>query len=495
VLLTVGFFANFGVSSVAEATQQTTLWENGQMAIYSHMHLLCRNLFLGVVGPVYVCSSLVSAQPCPVTWGTTQQISNTAHSAFGPSLTVVGDTIHTVYLAGSLYYRRSLDKGTTWDQQVEIVPDDSMSGQIWNRPLAASGGNVYVVWGNGGASITSVKIRRSTDAGASWLEPQVLARGPVPDYYTSPVVAAYGEDVYVAVFDGVQLHVSLVRSTDYGVTWDSVRQITFGAEGHGVADIAASPAGVHIVGGRFETVAEVGYVVSTDRGLTWSTSQVLSTIDNYRAWWPEVAADDAGNVYSCWQDAKYGSIGGFAGTVILRKSTDNGATWSPETNISPLPSAGFSSIAVNGMDVHIVWDDERNGVDNGTIQYRHSSDGGGSWCNEVTVGDTLDLDIDASVAATPERVHIAWSSRALGGHADIYCRSGILKPTSVLPTNDFIANDGISLGQNYPNPFNNQTTVQYTIARTTQIRLSVYDVLGREVILLRNGTEQPGERR
>jgi len=451
-------------------------------------------VFLAILPLHMLYAQLSGTIPCPVTWGPTVQISNTAGSAFVPRFAVVGDTVHVVYPAGAMYYRRSIDGGKTWEAQMELVPADSMPGQIFNRPFAATGSYVYFVWGNRNASgaTTSVKVRRSTNGGGSWLEPHILVG--TPPTYNAPIVAAYGGDVYVAMRSASVFHVFFMRSTDFGVTWDSVHQITFGGPGHSAWDIAVTSGGVHIVGGRYDqpSALEVGYVVSTDRGVTWSVSQVLSTIDNHRAWEPQVAASGNATVYACWPDAKYGSIGGFAGTIILRKSFDNGVTWSSEIRISPLPSAVHSSMSAVGSNVHIIWDDERNGTVNSKIQYSMSCDNGMSWSAEETVGDTLDLDIDASVAATNDRVHVGWSSRLYAGDADIYYRSCSLNPTSVNQLNDAISNDGPWLSQNYPNPFNIQTTVQFTVARMTQIRLSVYDILGRELRLLRNGMEQPG---
>ncbi|MEM9663797.1 MAG: T9SS type A sorting domain-containing protein, partial [Bacteroidota bacterium] len=45
----------------------------------------------------------------------------------------------------------------------------------------------------------------------------------------------------------------------------------------------------------------------------------------------------------------------------------------------------------------------------------------------------------------------------------------------------------IALDQNYPNPFNPVTRIAYTVPQLTDVRLSVYDVLGREVAVLVNG--------
>jgi hypothetical protein len=65
-----------------------------------------------------------------------------------------------------------------------------------------------------------------------------------------------------------------------------------------------------------------------------------------------------------------------------------------------------------------------------------------------------------------------------------------------------------SLLQNYPNPFNPSTNIGYTIASSKEqvagstrqvgmerVRLVVYDLLGREVAVLVDGYQTPGEHR
>ena len=52
---------------------------------------------------------------------------------------------------------------------------------------------------------------------------------------------------------------------------------------------------------------------------------------------------------------------------------------------------------------------------------------------------------------------------------------------------------GYVLGQNYPNPFNPTTRVSFVIGHLSLVKLTVYDVLGREMNALVNEVKQPGE--
>jgi len=49
-----------------------------------------------------------------------------------------------------------------------------------------------------------------------------------------------------------------------------------------------------------------------------------------------------------------------------------------------------------------------------------------------------------------------------------------------------------ALNQNYPNPFNPKTTITFHLSIVSEATLSVYDLLGRELVTLVNEKLAPG---
>jgi hypothetical protein len=52
--------------------------------------------------------------------------------------------------------------------------------------------------------------------------------------------------------------------------------------------------------------------------------------------------------------------------------------------------------------------------------------------------------------------------------------------------------DGYMLYQNYPNPFNPVTTISYSLPKTANVQIKVFDLLGREIATLVNEVKPVG---
>lgn len=63
---------------------------------------------------------------------------------------------------------------------------------------------------------------------------------------------------------------------------------------------------------------------------------------------------------------------------------------------------------------------------------------------------------------------------------------GIQNWENILPASDI-------LYQNYPNPFNPYTTIEYYLVKPAAVRISIYDVLGREIKTILSGLQKAGQ--
>lgn len=106
-----------------------------------------------------------------------------------------------------------------------------------------------------------------------------------------------------------------------------------------------------------------------------------------------------------------------------------------------------------------------------------------------TIGAVKCIDTD-SLGLDRDSIHfISTSVQKLG-----YLMAGafLSNITSIKGKNESKLKIQFALEQNYPNPFNPQTTISYSIPEDEYVRLTLYDLLGKEVQLIQNEFKRAG---
>jgi len=94
------------------------------------------------------------------------------------------------------------------------------------------------------------------------------------------------------------------------------------------------------------------------------------------------------------------------------------------------------------------------------------------------------------------RAHVGEAFVIQGATSDVLVRTGFLERHGRFSTSAEDGNPSIPdrflLGSSYPNPFNPTTTVPYDVSEQADVRVEIWDMLGRRVSVLVDRAHQPG---
>jgi len=161
----------------------------------------------------------------------------------------------------------------------------------------------------------------------------------------------------------------------------------------------------------------------------------------------------------------------FAGTHDgVFRSTNNGAIWSDMS--SGLPD----SVKVNSLILS-----EKNifaGTDSGVY-------------GSTSIGESWTLVRDGFPSTINVKCLMAYNGYFFAGTDGAGVWKRLVPMTSVNNEVHFVPKT-LSLLQNYPNPFNPTTTIRYALPSSSHVKVTIHDILGREIATLVNEEQSAG---
>jgi hypothetical protein len=397
------------------------------------------------------------------------------------SIATNGNVVHVVWYDNryghyEILYKRSTDGGINWGVDTRLTNKNASS---FFPSIAVFGSFVHVVWEDERDGISGeIYYKHSTDGGFTWGTDTRLTNNTAYSEY--PSIAVTGLHVHVVwedYRDSCYSEIYYKRSTDGGINWEADTRLTCNTARSGVPSIAFSDSILHIVwedwnAGNFE----IYYKHSTDGGYTWGTDTRL-TYNTASSLYPSIAV--SGSIVNVvWEDQRDGNR-----EIYYKRSYDAGINWGADTRLTNnTANSREPTIAFSGLLVHVVWTDNREG--NTEIYYKRSTNIGINWETDTRLTNNSANSLYPSIAISGSLVHIVWRDERDGNPKIYYKRNptgnvGIKNISTEIPS-------AFSLEQNYPNPFNQSTMFNLKCSMAGIVKVSVYDISGKEVATLVN---------
>ena len=346
-------------------------------------------------------------------------------------------------------------------QWVQMSNGMGTNKNVWS--LAASGDNIFAG--------TNFGVYISTNNGESWSLTSL-------NNQSGHVLLINENNIYAGTFHGV------FKSINNGQNW-----VQIGLNNRSIWALT-------IQGNNIFAGTDFGHGVyrSTNNGLSWT----------------QTSLGDTNFISSLVMSGNNIFAGDWASNSVFL-SSDTGNTWT-QISLGGTPIEVVFCLAVKGNFIFA-------GVDNGGV-FR-SSNGGFNWMQtSLNMGGVTSFAIKDNYIFASDflfgEVYLSsnngtsWElkNQGLGNQIDIYSLTttsqyifagtdssiwrrsfteiiGIQKISELVPSS-------FSLYQNYPNPFNPKTKIKMEIAKLGDVKLVVYDLLGREITKLVNEKLKPG---
>ena len=160
------------------------------------------------------------------------------------------------------------------------------------------------------------------------------------------------------------------------------------------------------------------------------------------------------------------------------------------------PSIRTATTAMSNYEVKAVIK-TKTGIANAKVYWTTDTTQTFQQLNMTLVSDTFKAYIPSQPVNTKIYYYISATSNASKTITKpLTAPSGNFRFTVTVPTNisgNEITPDKFALEQNYPNPFNSMTNVKFQIINAGNVKITVFDLIGREVSVILNKELKPGK--
>lgn len=370
-------------------------------------------------------------------------------------------TLSTTIVAGThgtgVYV--SSNSGLDWSWESDGLPSPPIRGFVFD-----GNGKVHAIgYQNSGSSFGY--IYRSEDSGESWLRTGLSD----PMEWVTSICLELDGSLLVGSGQGVW------KSSDNGNTW-----FQLGLDSAFVYSLIVSPEGFIIAG-----TSGYGIYRSTDNGFTWHNSLTDESVKSLTVGHDgSLYAGTSGDVFRS-SDAgdSWVQIGGPMNTFVNAISANSsGHVFAGDYDgLFRTTDGGFSWTQLIVGTIYFITIDEEDDLLAGSYFIFYSEDNGESW---------IDGGVGLPRFEAIYAVAIAPDGRAFAGTE----KEGIFVTSQPVTTikATWEAPLAFDLEQNYPNPFNSNTTISFSVPRSGQVTLKIFNLLGEEVATLVSGNRDAG---
>ena len=356
-----------------------------------------------------------------------------------------------------------------------------------------------IVWVAGASSLTGPLVLKTTDGGDNW----VGVTGDIddiPNVGPANLIAIDSLRAWIGDYWG-----RIIATVNGGLSWTQ-QAVPPPSVSNWIAGLCFfDAANGYVLGDDLTPGGRLVFLRTTDGGTTWShlanepvmmagetpmgdtfcctdrqhvwfgtnNSLVWRTTDGGDTWLSATPGSGIVNALAMHDDSVGIACLGPTEPGRFARTTDGGATWQPLSGVTPEMGvlAAFPAGSTNA------WVAAPHAV-------ACSRDNGETWVLQPT--DPFDGSLNAISFSDPTNGWIVTSNGEILRYRDL---SG---PLAVRPEGERELPVQTLLQQNYPNPFNPSTTIKFELHEAAEVRLSVFDILGREVSVLVNEKRDAG---